>query len=131
MKLDSLLSCSNMLLGGTIIILISIITWHFSWQITAPAPAKLSGMALKARTVMVTGSSRGLGLEYVKQLVKLPVPPEVVIAACRDPKTATNLQEVANENPAVKIVKLDVEKDEEVDAAYKVKQPVFPTLHLL
>ncbi|BFZ23452.1 hypothetical protein BsWGS_26491 [Bradybaena similaris] len=76
-------------------------------------------MSLKAHTVMVTGASRGLGLEYVKQLVKLPVPPEVVIAACRDPKTATNLQAVGKENPTVKIVELNVENDENIDAAYK------------
>uniref|UniRef100_A0A0B6Z2N3 C-factor n=1 Tax=Arion vulgaris TaxID=1028688 RepID=A0A0B6Z2N3_9EUPU len=74
-------------------------------------------MALTARTILVTGASRGLGLEFVKQILKLPTAPEVLIAACRDPATATKLQAIAQNSPSVKIIKLDVEKDEDLETA--------------
>lgn len=82
-------------------------------------------MPLRARTVLVTGASRGLGLEFVKQILKLPTAPEVLVAACRDPTTAKNLQVIAQSYPAVKIVKLDVEKDEDIDSAFRVCVCVF------
>nr|KAI8731906.1 C-factor-like [Biomphalaria glabrata] len=72
-------------------------------------------MSIWAKTILVTGASRGLGLEFVRQLLELPTPPEVLIAACRDPEKAENLQRLAKSNSAVKIVKLDVEKDDEID----------------
>ena len=39
-------------------------------------------------SVLVTGSSRGLGLELVRQLIKAITPPEVIIATCRNPNDA-------------------------------------------
>ena len=80
-------------------------------------------MALSVRSILVTGASRGLGLEFIKQLVALPSPPEVVIAACRDPTSATNLQEIAKSHPSVKVIKLDAEKDEDIESAFKVRCP--------
>ncbi|MPC73750.1 hypothetical protein E2C01_068087 [Portunus trituberculatus] len=37
---------------------------------------------------MVTGSSRGLGLEIVRQLAVGDNPPKVILATCRNPEKA-------------------------------------------
>lgn len=68
---------------------------------------------------MITGASRGLGLEFVKQILAFPSPPEVVIAACRSPGSATELQQMVKEHSNLKIVKLDIEKDEDIAEALK------------
>jgi NAD(P)-dependent dehydrogenase (short-subunit alcohol dehydrogenase family) len=39
-------------------------------------------------TVLVTGANRGLGLEFVKLLVKHTPAPRVIVATCRDPTKA-------------------------------------------
>jgi len=70
-----------------------------------------------SKTVLVTGASRGIGLEFVKQLLKQSSAPEVLIAACRNPSACEPLQALARTNPSLKIIKLDVEKDEDIDAA--------------
>lgn len=61
-------------------------------------------------TVLVTGSSRGLGLELVRQLAQKS---NVVVASCRNPDGAQNLQRVAEQYPDnVFIRKLDVDHHE-------------------
>lgn len=40
-------------------------------------------------TVLVTGANRGIGLEFVKLLVKHAPAPRVIVATCRDPSKAT------------------------------------------
>ncbi|KQK74857.1 hypothetical protein AAES_152150 [Amazona aestiva] len=42
-------------------------------------------MAALARSVLVTGSNRGIGLELVRQLAASPRPPQHIFATCRDP----------------------------------------------
>lgn len=42
--------------------------------------------AVRARTVLLTGSNRGIGLELVKQLLGAPRPPAWIFATCRDPE---------------------------------------------
>ncbi|KAK3766905.1 hypothetical protein RRG08_040428 [Elysia crispata] len=74
------------------------------------------------RTVMVSGASRGIGLEFVKQILALPFAPEVLIAACRDPISATDLQKMAKSNPSLKIIKLDLESDADIENAFNVTQ---------
>ena len=69
---------------------------------------------------MVSGASRGIGLEFVKQILALPFAPEVLIAACRDPISATDLQKMAKSNPSLKIIKLDLESDADVENAFNV-----------
>eukprot|EP00794_Sanderia_malayensis_P014984 gene14984-16530_t len=64
-------------------------------------------MAL-ARSVFVTGSNRGIGLELVRQLIKPEKTPEHVFAACRSPDKAEDLQKIAEEHRNVHIIKLDV-----------------------
>lgn len=41
-----------------------------------------------AKTVLITGATQGLGLEFVRQYLKLDNPPEVIIATCLDPEKA-------------------------------------------
>ena len=45
-------------------------------------------MSLCPKSVLITGANRGLGLEFVKQFVNLPVPPQFMFATCRSPDTA-------------------------------------------
>ncbi|KFP89157.1 C-factor, partial [Acanthisitta chloris] len=63
-----------------------------------------------ARSVLVTGSNRGIGLELVRQLAASPQPPEHIFATCRDPKGPRGkaLQELAAEHPSIKLVQLDI-----------------------
>uniref|UniRef100_A0A0B6YWN1 Uncharacterized protein n=2 Tax=Arion vulgaris TaxID=1028688 RepID=A0A0B6YWN1_9EUPU len=119
MALRFLISTSNILLGGTFVIFISLLTWNFPWQIKRFNQNTTSNMALAARTVLITGASRGLGLEYVKQLIKLSSPPEILIAACRDPHSALQLQALAKGSSSVKVIKLDVEIDDSIQSAFK------------
>lgn len=42
-----------------------------------------------ATTVLITGANRGIGLEFVRQFLKLEHPPQKIIATCRDPEKAT------------------------------------------
>ena len=46
-------------------------------------------MALAPKSVFITGANRGIGLEFVKQLVQLPTPPKYIFATCRNPDAAT------------------------------------------
>ncbi|KAL8194862.1 UNVERIFIED_CONTAM: hypothetical protein K2H54_037261, partial [Gekko kuhli] len=51
---------------------------------------------LKARSILVTGSNRGIGLELVRQLSEKKNRPEWIFATCRDPEgpraqTAVNM----------------------------------------
>ena len=56
-------------------------------------------------TVLITGTNRGLGLEFVRQYAAQGWN---VIATARDPQGATELRAIAAANPRVTIEKLDV-----------------------
>ncbi len=43
---------------------------------------------MNPKSVFITGANRGLGLEFVKQFLKLPQPPTYIFAACRSPDKA-------------------------------------------
>ena len=69
-------------------------------------------------TYLITGSSRGLGLELVTQLLALP-PTQVrlVIATARD-ESSPKLKELAEKFPdRIAVVELDVTSQESVDSA--------------
>lgn len=46
-------------------------------------------MAKTISSVIITGANRGLGLEFVRQYLKLDSPPQIIVATCRDPDKAT------------------------------------------
>ncbi|MGB1876611.1 MAG: SDR family oxidoreductase [Rhodospirillaceae bacterium] len=66
-----------------------------------------------AETVLVTGSNRGLGLEFVKQYADLGWN---VIATSRSPEDDADLQALATANESITIEKLDVADLEEIAA---------------
>jgi NAD(P)-dependent dehydrogenase (short-subunit alcohol dehydrogenase family) len=65
------------------------------------------------RTVLITGSNRGIGLEFVRQYAALGWK---VIATCRDPAGAEELQQLAAENANIIIEPLDLLDHEGIDA---------------
>ncbi|XP_075289519.1 LOW QUALITY PROTEIN: C-signal-like [Opisthocomus hoazin] len=67
-------------------------------------------MAALARSILVTGSSRGIGLELVTQLAASPRPPQHIFATCRDLEGPRGkaLRELAAQHPSIKLVQLDV-----------------------
>ncbi|ROL54600.1 hypothetical protein DPX16_11775 [Anabarilius grahami] len=70
----------------------------------------------KCRSVLITGASRGLGLQMVRQLLATPERPQKIIATARNPPAAEELQELAKSNTGVHVVPLDVTSDSSVDA---------------
>jgi len=64
-------------------------------------------------TVFITGSNRGIGLEYVKQLSAAGWN---IIATARKPNAATELQAIAANNPRLVIEELDVTDFARIDA---------------
>ncbi|XP_076878437.1 uncharacterized protein LOC143527249 [Brachyhypopomus gauderio] len=71
----------------------------------------------KCYSILITGASRGLGLEMVKQLTEAPESPSKIIATARNPAAAEELQQIAKSHPKVYIVPLDVVSDVSIDAA--------------
>ena len=65
-------------------------------------------------TAFITGSNRGLGLEFVKQLADSDY---TIYATCRDPDSADELQSLASD--AVTIVQCDVADQHSCDDAAK------------
>ncbi len=64
-------------------------------------------------TVLITGSSRGIGLEITRQYA---MKGWNVIATCRTPSNAADLQAIADEFPNVTIERLDVTDFDRIDA---------------
>ncbi|XP_066493709.1 C-signal-like [Tiliqua scincoides] len=79
-------------------------------------------MAPLALSVLITGSSRGIGLELVRQLVEVTNPPEHIFATCRDPDgpRVKALHELAKKHPSICVIKLEVENQSSVKAAVSV-----------
>lgn len=70
---------------------------------------------VKPRAVLVTGANRGLGLEFVRQYA---AEGWIVIAACRSPNEAEELQAIAAEsNGRVRVIEMNVTDTASVKAA--------------
>lgn len=66
------------------------------------------------KTVMITGASRGLGLEMVWQLLQQEDGPRV-IATCRDPQKANGLQRMLTQHPdRLRVYEMDVADEESI-----------------
>ena len=73
------------------------------------------------RRTVVTGANRGLGLEFVRQLLARG---DHVIAACRHPGKATALNQLAGEHPGrLHVLPLDV-ADEKSRTAFAHELPL-------
>ncbi len=73
-------------------------------------------------TVLITGSNRGLGLEFARQYAAADWN---VIATCRNPRKASELKQLANMYTQVAVEKLDVTSDrhvQKVAAKYRDQQ---------
>nr|XP_018917318.1 PREDICTED: uncharacterized oxidoreductase C663.06c-like [Bemisia tabaci] len=67
-------------------------------------------------SALITGASRGIGLEFVKQLLtNSSLQAKIIIATCRSPEEATALQELKKSSERVHILKLDVTKFDTYD----------------
>ncbi|CAI5782017.1 Uncharacterized protein PODLI_1B002370 [Podarcis lilfordi] len=73
------------------------------------------------RSVLVTGSNRGIGLQLVKCFLEKPNPPQVVFATCRDPEgaRAQELRHLASKHPNLAILQLETTDEASVKAAAK------------
>ncbi|TRY75758.1 hypothetical protein TCAL_08658 [Tigriopus californicus] len=62
------------------------------------------------KTILITGCNRGLGLEMVTQLLSNPAwKPDKIIATCRRPQEAAQLNALAAQNPTqLKVLPLEV-----------------------
>ncbi|GBN98230.1 hypothetical protein AVEN_274396-1 [Araneus ventricosus] len=68
---------------------------------------------------MVTGANRGIGLEFVRQLVKLPQPPRFVFATYRNESTVQNLKEIQDKykETQVVLIQMDISKISDIESA--------------
>ena len=81
------------------------------------------------KTILITGSNRGLGLEFVKQFLAKG---DRVIASCRNPSKAEKLQNLKSKHPEeLTIIQLDVTKEEDINGAYIKIQSKFDSIDLL
>lgn len=83
----------------------SITTWILA--------AVLTGGVAHAATVFITGADRGLGLEFTRQYAARG---DSVIATCRHPDSAAELQGLASRNKSILIAPLDVSDDASIRA---------------
>ena len=80
--------------------------------------------------VLIQGSSRGIGLEFVRQLLGDAAPGRI-FAACRAPQAASSLVELAAQDPRLRLVELDVTSDTSIRAAAATVAAEVPRLHLI
>ncbi|XP_041650706.1 C-factor-like [Cheilinus undulatus] len=71
----------------------------------------------KCKSVLITGSSRGIGLQIVKELAKSNSRPATIIATARNPSGSPDLQELSKTCPGVHVVTLDVDSEQSVSSA--------------
>jgi NAD(P)-dependent dehydrogenase (short-subunit alcohol dehydrogenase family) len=80
--------------------------------------------------VLIQGSSRGIGLEFVRQLLGDAAPGRI-FAACRAPQASPSLAELAAQDPRLGLLKLDVTNESSIQAAAAAVAAEVPRLHLI
>ena len=86
-------------------------------------------VSTSARHILITGTSRGIGLEFVRQYSADPL--ITVLAACRQPAKADQLQLLAQQRPNVHLLAMDVSSDDSIRAAFAAIPPHVKQLDLL
>ena len=81
------------------------------------AAAGASSSCWPFKSVFITGCNRGIGLEFVKQLLSLSDPPEKVFATCRSLEKASDMKKLAAVHSNVHMIELDVNNLEEINQA--------------
>ncbi|XP_029986373.1 uncharacterized protein LOC115421464 [Sphaeramia orbicularis] len=84
----------------------------------------MTGAWTKCKSVLVTGSSRGIGLQLVKELAERSDRPARIIATARDPASSTALQEISKAYQGVHMVTLDVNSQESISSAVQEVQSI-------
>jgi len=79
---------------------------------------------------LVQGASRGIGLEFVRQLLAEPAFSRV-LATCRDPDAASELRALAAAEPRLVVVALDARDEGSIAAASERVAAVTDSLHLV
>ncbi|XP_034976869.1 C-signal-like [Zootoca vivipara] len=71
------------------------------------------------RSVLITGANRGIGLGLVQGLLAASPCPEVVIATCRCPESAQELQELCKQYSNIRVLPLDVVSESSIKETVK------------
>ena len=80
--------------------------------------------------VLIQGASRGIGLEFVRQLLAEPQV-SLIFAACRSPQRAAALAGLAAREPRLRVLALDVADEDSIRAASVAVSATAPRLHLV
>ncbi len=73
-------------------------------------------------TILITGANRGLGLEFVRQYASTDV---TILACCRDPKDAKELQDLQKQHSNIRIYPLDISKTQDIQTlASQIQEPI-------
>ncbi|GFS93666.1 uncharacterized protein NPIL_176161 [Nephila pilipes] len=77
---------------------------------------------MEVDSVLVTGANRGIGLEFVRQLVALPKPPRFVFATYRDRNSVEALKKIreTTKGTQVLLIKMDIREADQIEAARKI-----------
>lgn len=65
------------------------VTGRYSYFVISLPKVTYLPQTTMVKSVIITGANRGLGLEFVRQYLKLDSPPQIIVATCRDPDKAT------------------------------------------
>ena len=67
------------------------------------------------QSIFITGCNRGIGLEFIKQFLYLPDPPEKIFATCRSLESAPELHKLAAAHPNLHLIEFDLNNLENVN----------------
>jgi uncharacterized oxidoreductase len=83
-------------------------------------------MELKGSTILITGGTSGIGLEFVKQLIKKEI--KNIIITGRDPE---KLDKAKKQFPDIHTFQSDVSKPREIEQLYNQVVKQFPELNII